>query len=160
MESRTQGSRPRPRTQKNSKPGPRQASADRPSRGQGQECWKPKTNDTDASDLHKRSLKFLFRRPPKKKRSSRNKSHLCSLYYKVVLSSCSLHWNNQFSNLPPTSPVFTHKILLKNLPWKMLIEQIIELQLRGPWPPGHTSKKKKKTRKWFTKRQLAYTKKT
>ena len=80
----------------------------------------------------KRSLKFLFRRPPKKKRSSRNKSHLCSLYYKVVLSSCSLHWNNQFSNSPPTSPVFTHKILLKNLPWKMLIEQIIELQLRGP----------------------------
>ena len=30
------------------------------------------------------------------------------------------------------------KILEKNEPWKMLIEQIVELQLRGPEPPDLT----------------------
>ena len=31
------------------------------------------------------------------------------------------------------------KYFLKNSPWKMLIEQIVEFQLRGPEPPGRTS---------------------
>ena len=38
-----------------------------------------------------------------------------------------------------TSPVFTNKILFKkNQPWKMLIEQIVELQWREPGPRSLT----------------------
>ena len=38
-----------------------------------------------------------------------------------------------------TSPVFTQQNTLKNkLPWKVLIEQIIEFKLRGPGLPGRT----------------------
>ena len=43
MESRTQGSRPRPRTQKKSEAKAKDSLLkDRPSRGQGQECWRPR----------------------------------------------------------------------------------------------------------------------
>ena len=35
---------------------------------------------------------------------------------------------------------YAQNTLKKNLPWKMLIEQIIELQLRGPGPPGERVK--------------------
>ena len=38
-----------------------------------------------------------------------------------------------------TSPVFTHKILSKKYLAKILIEQIIEIELRGPRLPGRTS---------------------
>ena len=43
-----------------------------------------------------------------------------------------------FAIFTSTSPVFTHKILLKKYLEKMLIVQIIELQLRGPGPPDRT----------------------
>ena len=51
VESRTQGSRPR--TQKKSK-AKDSLSEDRHSRGQGQECSRPKTKDTSASALQKK----------------------------------------------------------------------------------------------------------
>ena len=68
MESRTQGSRPRPRTQKKPEAMAKdKASEDRPSRGQVQECSRPRTKDTGASVLQKkRSSKFFFRRFQKK----------------------------------------------------------------------------------------------
>ena len=44
VESRTQGSRPRPKTQKKSEAKVKDSlSEDRLSRGQGQECWRPRT---------------------------------------------------------------------------------------------------------------------
>ena len=59
VESRKQGSRPRPNTQK--KP----EAKDRPSRGQGQECSRPRTGmleakDTGASVLQKKGLEIFF----------------------------------------------------------------------------------------------------
>ena len=60
VESRTQGSTPRPRKQKKSeaKDSP---SKDIPSRGKGQECSTPRTKDTGASVLQKnRSSKNFF----------------------------------------------------------------------------------------------------
>ena len=70
VESRTQGSRPRsrPRTQKNSEAKAKDSlSEDRPSRGQGQQCLRPRprSKDTGAS-VHK---KFFFRRSQKKRTS-------------------------------------------------------------------------------------------
>ena len=58
MESRTQGSRPRPRTQKKSE-AKDSLSEDRHSRGQGQECSRPRprTKDTSASALQKKKKK-------------------------------------------------------------------------------------------------------
>ena len=55
VESRTQGSRPRPRTQKESK-AKDSLSEDRPFRGQGQECSRPRprTKDTSTSALQKK----------------------------------------------------------------------------------------------------------
>ena len=69
VESRTQGSRPRLRTQKKSE-AKDSLSEDRHSRGQGQEC--SRTKDTSASALRKKkgsSQKFI-RRSTKKKRPS------------------------------------------------------------------------------------------
>ena len=57
MESRTQGLRPRPRTQKKSEANAKDSlSEDKPSRGQGQECSRPRprTKDTVASVLQKK----------------------------------------------------------------------------------------------------------
>ena len=63
VESRTQGSRPRPRTQKKSE-AKDSLSEDRTSRGQGQECSRPRprTEDTGASVFlkNKRSSKIFF----------------------------------------------------------------------------------------------------
>ena len=71
VESRTQGSRPRPRTQKKSEAKAKDSlSEDRHSRGQGQECSRPRTKDTSASDLQKkkkkRSSQKFFKRSPQK----------------------------------------------------------------------------------------------
>ena len=75
MESRTQGSRPRPRprTQKKSEAKAKDSlSEDRHSRGQGQECSRPRTKDTSASALQKKGLhkNFSGDLQNKKKRSS------------------------------------------------------------------------------------------
>ena len=59
MESRTHGSRPRPRTQKKSK-AKDSLSEDRHSRGQGQECSRPRTKDTSASALKKKKVLTKF----------------------------------------------------------------------------------------------------
>ena len=72
MESRTQGSRPRPRTQKKSEAKAKDSlSEDRHSRGQGQECSRPRTKDTSASALQKkkRSSQKCFRRSQKTKKN-------------------------------------------------------------------------------------------
>ena len=72
VESRTQGSRPRPRTQKKSEAKAKDSLfEDRHSRGQGQECSRPRprTKDTSASALRKkkkRSSQKFFRRSPQK----------------------------------------------------------------------------------------------
>ena len=77
VESRTQGSRPRPRTQKKSE-AKDSLSEDRHSRGQGQECSRPRPRTKD----HKRKCfpkkkkkvftKNFFRRSPKKKGLHKN----------------------------------------------------------------------------------------
>ena len=68
VESRTQGSRPRPRTQKKSE-AKDSLSEDRHPRGQGQECSRPRPRkkDTSASAFQKKrsSQKFLRRSPQK-----------------------------------------------------------------------------------------------
>ena len=65
VKSRTQGSRPRTQNKCKAKNSP---SDDRPSRGQGQECSRPRTKDIGASVLKKeRSSKRFFRRSKKKK---------------------------------------------------------------------------------------------
>ena len=70
VESRTQGSRPR--TQKKSEAKAKDSlSEDRHSRGQGQECSRPRTKDTSASDLQKKKKKKrfsqkFFKRSPQK----------------------------------------------------------------------------------------------
>ena len=70
VESRTQGSRPRPRTQKKSEAKAKDSlSEERHSRGQGQECSRPRTKDTSASALQnikKRSSQKFFKRSPQK----------------------------------------------------------------------------------------------
>ena len=72
VESRTQGSRLRPRTQKKSEAKAKDSlSEDRHSRGQGQECSRPRTKDTSASalqkkkDLHKNFLGDLQKKKKK-----------------------------------------------------------------------------------------------
>ena len=65
MESRTQVSRQKPTTQKKSEA----KAKDRSSRGQGEECSRPRsrTKDTSKSALQKKGLQtFFFRRSPKK----------------------------------------------------------------------------------------------
>ena len=100
VESRTQGSRPRTRTQKKSEAKAKDSlSEDRHSRGQGQECSRPRTKDTSASALQKkRSSQKFFRRSPKKKKKKRAPQknvfqkifqalHIISTIQKIVLSS-------------------------------------------------------------------------
>ena len=74
MESRTQGSRPRPRTQKNPRPRTQKKSKakdslskNRHSRGQGQECSRPRTQAQVLSKKKNFSRK-IFRRSQKKKK--------------------------------------------------------------------------------------------
>ena len=61
VESKTKGSRPipKPRTQKKSE-AKGSLSEDRPSRGQGQECSRPRTKDTAASLLQKKGLQKSY----------------------------------------------------------------------------------------------------
>ena len=68
--SRTQGSRPRPRTQKKSEAKAKDSlSEDRHSRGQGQECSRPRTKDTSASALQKKKVfTKIFQAISKKKK--------------------------------------------------------------------------------------------
>ena len=73
MESRTQGTRPRPRNTKKSEAKAKDCiSEDRHSRGQGQECSRPRTEDTSASAIQKkkRSSQNIFQAISKTKRSS------------------------------------------------------------------------------------------
>ena len=64
VESRTQGSRPRTKKSKAKDTKKSKAkdslSEDRPSRGQGQECSRPRTKDTDAGVLQKKGLQKSF----------------------------------------------------------------------------------------------------
>ena len=74
MESRTQGSRPRTQNKSEAK-AKDSLSEDRHSRGQGQECSRPRTKDTSASALQKKKKKGLHKNfsgdlQTKKKRSS------------------------------------------------------------------------------------------
>ena len=112
--SRTQGSRPRPRTQKKSE-AKESLSEDRHSRRQGQKCSRPMTKDTSASALQKkkiitkifqaiskkktkifqaifkkkRSSQKFFRRPPQKNVFQENFQALLRILtiQKIVLSS-------------------------------------------------------------------------
>ena len=73
MESRTQGSRPRPRTQKKFE-AKDSLSEDRPSRGQGQECSRPRPR-TQAQVLSKKKKKVftkIFQAISTKKRFPKN----------------------------------------------------------------------------------------
>ena len=73
VESRTQGSRPRPRTQKKSEAKAKDSlSEDKHSRGQGQECSRPRqgprtqAQDSALQKKKKRASKKFFRRSPQK----------------------------------------------------------------------------------------------
>ena len=69
MESRTQGSRPRPRTQKKSEAKDKDSlSEDRHSRGQGQECSRPRTQAQVLSKKKKKILTKIFLLISKKKK--------------------------------------------------------------------------------------------
>ena len=77
VESGTQGSRPRPRTQKKSEAKAKNClSEDRHSRGQGQECSRPRprTKDTSASALQKKKVftKIFLAISKKKKKAFTN----------------------------------------------------------------------------------------
>ena len=106
MESRTQGSRPR--TQKKSEAKAKDSlSEDRHSRGQGQECSRPRTKDTSASALQnkkkglyknfsgdfqkrkKRSSQKFFKRSPQKNVFQKvfQALHKILTIQKIVLSS-------------------------------------------------------------------------
>ena len=67
MESRTQGSRPRPRTQKKSK-AKDSLSEDRHFRGQGQECSRPRTQAQVLSKKKKKVFTKTFQAISKKKK--------------------------------------------------------------------------------------------
>ena len=92
MESRTQGSWPRPRTQKKSK-AKDSLSEDRHSRGQEQECSRPRsrTKDTSTSALQKkkRSSQKFFKRSPRKTVFQKifQALHKILTIQKIVLSS-------------------------------------------------------------------------
>ena len=76
MESRTQGSRPRPRTQKKSE-AKASLSEDRHTRGQGQECSRPRTKDTSASALQIKKKRSSQKRSPKKKKKKKASQKFC-----------------------------------------------------------------------------------
>ena len=76
VESRTQGSRPRPKTEKKSEAKVKDSlSEDRHSRGKGQECSRPRTLAQVLSKKRKkkRSSQKFFRRSPKKKKKKKRK---------------------------------------------------------------------------------------
>ena len=92
---RTQGSRPRPRTQKKSEAKAKakdSLSEDRHSRGQGQECSRPRTKDTKrkcSPKKKKRSSQKFFKRSPLKNVFQRifQALHKILTFQKIVLSS-------------------------------------------------------------------------
>ena len=90
MESRTQGSRKRPKTQKNSE-AKGSLSEDKTSRGQGQECSRPRprTKDTSASALQKKIFTKIFQAIFMKKCFPKNflALHKILTIQKIVLSS-------------------------------------------------------------------------
>ena len=69
------GSRPRPRTQKKSEAKAKVKDSpweDRPSRGQGQECSRPRTKDAGANVLKKKGLQNFFSGDLEKKGFQKN----------------------------------------------------------------------------------------
>ena len=91
MESRTQGSRPRPRTQKKSEAKAKDSlSKDRHSRGEGQECSRPRlrTKDTSAS-AQKKVFTEIFQAISTKKRFQKifQTLHKILTIQKILLSS-------------------------------------------------------------------------
>ena len=116
VESRTQGSRPRPRprTQKKSEAKAKakdSLSEDRHSRGQGQECSRPKprTKDTkrkcSPKKKKKRSSQKFFRRSPKKKKKKKglHKNFSGDLHEKTLSKNFSTAPQN--FNFPKNSAV-------------------------------------------------------
>ena len=97
MESRTQGSRPRPRTPKKSEAKAKDSLfEDRHSRGQGQECSRPRTQAQVLSKKKKkkkkkkkRSSQKFFKRSPQKNVFQKNFQalHKILTIQKIVLSS-------------------------------------------------------------------------
>ena len=72
VQSRTQGSRPSPRTQKEPEAKAKYSFIEnRTSGGQGQECSRPRTKEKGASVLQKKIFKKMFQAISKKKRSSK-----------------------------------------------------------------------------------------
>ena len=97
VESRTQGSRPRPRTQKKSEAKAKDSlSEDRHSRGLGQECSRPKPR-TQAQVLSKKkkSTQKFFRRSSKKKKEAFTK------IFQAI--STKKRFPKNFSNAPQNS---------------------------------------------------------
>ena len=90
VESRTQGLRPRPRTQKKSEAKDSHFE-DRHSLGQGQKCSRPRTKDTSASALQKKkkSSQKFFKRSPLKNIFQKifQALHKILTIQKIVLSS-------------------------------------------------------------------------
>ena len=145
MESRTQGSRPRPRTQKKSE-AKDSLSEDRHSRDQGQECSRPRTKDISTSALQKkkkkRSSQKFFSRSPKKKKSSQKlfrrspqknvfqkifqALHKILTIQKIVLSSSRGQAN--FRGLEASRP--------RPRTSKCVLENVLEDSTSGnlPWP--------------------------
>ena len=117
VESRTKGSRQRPRTQKKSEAKAKDSlSEDRHSRGQGHECSRPRTKDTSASALQKKKKKGLHKNfsgdlQKKKKKKGLHKNFSGDLQKKKKRSS------QKFFKRSPRKHVFQkifqalHKIL-------------------------------------------------
>ena len=100
MELRTKGSRPRPRTQKKSEAKAKDSLFEnRTSRGQGQECSRPRprTEDTAASVLlKKRASKIFFRRSPIHWRSQNFWLTLCLPKKFQTNSTIGVQWTPDF----------------------------------------------------------------
>ena len=119
MESRTQGSRPRPRTQKKSE-AKDSLSEDRHSRGQGQECSRPRTGmlEAKAKDQgHKRQCS------PKKKKKGLHKNFLNDLHKKKKRSL------QKFFKRSPQKNVFQK--ILQALHKILTIQKIVLSSSRG-----------------------------
>ena len=114
VESKTQGSRPR--TQKKSEAKAKDSpSQDRYSRGQVQECSRPRprTKDTSASTLQKKSSQNFFRRSPQKNVFQKffQALHKILTIQKLVLSSSRGQAN--FRGLEAKDLTFEAKDVLK-----------------------------------------------
>ena len=104
MESRTQGSRPRPRTQKKSE-AKDSLSEDRHSRGQGQECSRPRprTKDTKRKCSPKKKKKGLhknFSGDLQKKKKKKKKKKVFTKIFQAI--STKKRFPKNFSTAPQT----------------------------------------------------------